>query len=91
MLIAFYDEQEKRLRKAIRNIKMGNLCSWAMRLIYLALCSMFFVWHWILKRELFSHFECFGCAKSGISGKKLCEEIFNDVLKKATGFFSVVI
>lgn len=91
-LIAFYDEQEKKIAQGDKEYLNGEFMQLGYAIDFIGFVQHAFRVTLDFEEGVVPAFESVLDALSkGFQEKKLGAEMFNDVLKKATGFFSVVI
>lgn len=91
-LTAFYDEQEKKIAQGDQEYLTGEFMQLGYAIDFIGFVQHVFQVTLDFEEGVVPAFESVLDALSqGFQGKKIKEEIFGDILKKATGFFSVVI
>lgn len=91
-LIAFYDEQQKKIAQGDKEYLNGEFMQLGYGIDFIGFVQHVFNVTLDFEEGVVQAFESVLDALSqAFQQKKLNEEMFNDVLKKATGFFSVVV
>ncbi len=91
-LTAFYDEQSKKIEQGDREYLNGEFMQLGYALDFIGFVQQVFRVTLDFEEGVVPAFESvLDAVSQGYQQKKISQEILNDVAKKATGFFSVVI